>query len=155
MVKAAAAFVRKQAKGAVRVDAAFLERMPDAEPTAHAARAGKKGPADTPAKAWLLATWPLRGHEKFRERIEGRIATLAEVMGEVTLDWMRWEPGEKEGAQLSRGDRIVVIWHPSKKAMLVYPPVQIIDVVAEDTDHSIVYAGASNHDERGVPWKRF
>ena len=155
MVRAAAAFIRKQAKNAVQVEGAFLKRMPDAEPTTHTSGGGKKPSLETPKKAWLLATWPLDGHEDFRKRINGKMATLAEVTGDATLDWMRWDPGEKEGTRLSRGDRIVMIWHDETETVHVYPPVQIMDILAEDTDHSIIYAGASNHDERRIPWKRF
>ncbi len=149
MVKAAAAFVRKQARRAVQVDQAFIESMPDAEPTKHAAGGGKKSSPDRPAKAWLLATWTLHGHREFQERIKGKVATLAEITRDATLDSVRWDPGEKEGARLNRGDRIVMIWHDDKDTVHVYPPVQIMDVVKEDSDFSIIWAGASNHDERG------
>ena len=155
MVKAATAFVRRQARKALRVDGAFLDRMPEAQPATHVAGGARRHLTVTPAAAWLLTTHPLAGHEEFQERVKDSLARLEKVTGSVTLDFIRWDPGDKEGTRLRRDDRVVIIWHDDDGTVWVCPPVQILDVVEEEVDLYAIYAGASDHEERVIRWSNF
>jgi hypothetical protein len=153
-VKAAAAFVRKQVKGAETVDEAFIDRMPPLKPRAPS---GKRPPkaANAPPNTWLLYGVPLVGHEKIKEVVAARIKRLSKVTGNVTMDLMRWDPGEKQGERIRVQDRIVLIWHGENEPVVVYPPAEVVQVIKTDQDLAIIYAGASNHEERTIGWKRF
>lgn len=161
VVDPALAFVRGlRTTGAVRVDKAFLRRMPEpeAEPSRGPPQAERRGPDEDP-RHWLVNGRPLRETGRNRKAAEALYAAADGAAEALSKDgrpeWLLFPERVALASKAAAGDRLVLIWREPGEATVVHPPCLVLGTTRSPGYNGIIYLATARWERSCVPWPAF